>query len=237
MPFSPILSAFVWLTLASTVVFSIVVLRHPTLRQVIHTVLARPLMQAILMIVLVGMTSALLSAIPIERQGETTTLLQATVEATGAGHSEARASAPFATHDEAGEPLAYAGHKLKAGSSKAVHITKYSLVAAIAGGVTSFTCILFTAAFLGVRRRKSLAEGIQMLSSFYWRPAMLTGVVIWMITTWLLLLWPNWHVLGTTASGADLMAVLLGLSPWVTCIGFWIIVMNTWLTHKRIASV
>ena len=59
MPFSPILSAFVWLTLASTVVFSIVVLRHPTLRQVIHTVLARPLMQAILMIVLVGMTSAL----------------------------------------------------------------------------------------------------------------------------------------------------------------------------------
>ena len=138
MPFSPMLSAFVWLTFASMVVFSIIVLRQPTLRQVIHTVLARPLMQAILMIVLAGMTSAFLSAIPLERQGRTDTLLQATIEATGAGQPEERASVPFATHDEAGEPLKYAGQKLKVGSSKTVHITKYSLVAAIAGGVTSF---------------------------------------------------------------------------------------------------
>lgn len=237
MPFSPMLSAFVWLTFASMVVFSIIVLRQPTLRQVIHTVLARPLMQAILMIVLAGMTSALLSAIPLERQGRTDTLLQATIEATGAGQPEERASVPFATHDEAGEPLKYAGQKLKVGSSKTVHITKYSLVAAIAGGVTSFTCILFTAAILGARRRQSLTEGIQMLSSFYWRPAMLTGVVIWMVTTWLLLLWPNWHVLGTTATGQDIMALLFGWSPWLTCAGFWIIVLNTWLAHKRIASV
>ena len=102
------------------------------------------------------------------------------------------------------------------------------VAALIAGGVTSFTSILFTAAIIGARKGQNLATGITMLSSFYWRPGMLTGTALWMILTWLLLLWPDWHVLGTTAAGTDVMAMVAGLLPWGTCAAFWYLVFAYW---------
>ena len=45
-----------------------------------------------------------------------------------------------------------------------------------------------------------------------------------MILTWLLLLWPDWHVLGTTVAGTDVMAMVAGLLPWGTCAAFWYLV-------------
>lgn len=233
MPFSLIQAAFVGMSLVSLMLFSFYVYRHPERRRCMHALLARPLIQMIAMIVLAGTAAALLSAIPMERNGRIDTLLQATIEATGAGIPEAGSSAPFALVDDNGETLKHAGHKLADGASKTVHLTKYTLVAAIAGGVTSFTCILFTAAFLGARQRQPLTEGIRMLGTFYWRPAMITGAVIWMITTWLLLLWPDWHVLGTTADGCDRLAILFGLSPWATCAGIWFLILSFFLRRPK----
>ena len=165
---------------------------------------------------------------PIDRDGRTDTLLQATIEATGAGLPEMSASAPFAVVDDHGRQLMHAGERLSSETPPLIHIIKYTLVALIAGGVTSFASILFTAAIIGARKGHNLATGITMLSSFYWRPGMLTGTALWMILTWLLLLWPDWHVLGTTAAGTDVMAMVAGLLPWGTCAAFWYLVFAYW---------
>ena len=173
-------------------------------RAILHELLAHPARQALAVFAAATLGAALLSAMPIDRDGRTDTLLQATIEATGAGLPEMSASAPFAVVDDHGRQLMHAG------------------------GVTSFASILFTAAIIGARKGQNLATGITMLSSFYWRPGMLTGTALWMILTWLLLLWPDWHVLGTTAAGTDVMAMVAGLLPWGTCAAFWYLVFAYW---------
>ena len=54
---------------------------------------------------------------------------------------------------------------------------------------------------------------------------MVTGTLLWMAFTWVLLLWPDWHILGTTAAGNDVFALLLGLSPWATSLGLWLLML------------
>ena len=175
---------------------------------------------------------------PIDRDGRTDTLLQATIEATGAGLPEMSASAPFAVVDDHGRQLMHAGERLSSETPPLIHIIKYTLVALIAGGVKFFKkkdgssevgmATVSYAAIIGARKGQNLATGITMLSSFYWRPGMLTGTALWMILTWLLLLWPDWHVLGTTAAGTDVMAMVAGLLPWGTCAAFWYLVFAYW---------
>ena len=173
---------------------------------------------------------------PVDRDGRTDTLLQATIEATGAGLPEMSASAPFAVVDDHGRPLMHAGENLSDDTPPLIHIVKYTLVALIAGGVTSFASILFTAAVLGARKGENLAAGVTMLADFYWRAGMLTGAALWMTFTWLLLLWPDWHVLGTTAAGTDIMAIVAGLLPWGTCAAFWFLAFAYWRNFKTRAN-
>lgn len=138
----------------------------------------------------------------------------------------------LAVVDDHGRPLMHAGEKISDETPPLIHIVKYTLVALIAGGVTSFASILFTAAVLGARRGENLSAGVAMLSDFYWRAGMLTGAALWMTLTWLLLLWPDWHVLGTTAAGTDIMAIVAGLLPWGTCAAFWFLAFAYWRSFR-----
>lgn len=199
MPFSPILSVLVCLTSAAVFAACVLFIRSARHRAILHELLAHPARQALAVFAAATLGAALLSA-----------------------------SAPFAVVDDHGRQLMHAGERLSSETPPLIHIIKYTLVALIAGGVTSFASILFTAAIIGARKGQNLATGITMLSSFYWRPGMLTGTALWMILTWLLLLWPDWHVLGTTAAGTDVMAMVAGLLPWGTCAAFWYLVFAYW---------
>ena len=108
------------------------------------------------------------------------------------------------------QPLKHAGKRIASYSSRAASIAKYTLIAAIAGGVTAFAAWLITAAVVARRRGGgSLIDGLNIIGnadgSFPWRPAMLTGSVIWLFFTWLMLLWPDWHIFGTDAVGNDVL--------------------------------
>lgn len=108
------------------------------------------------------------------------------------------------------QSLQHAGKRIAAYSSRAATIAKYTLIAAIAGGVTAFAAWLVTAAVVGRRRgRGSLVDGLEIMSNadgrFPWRPAMVTGSLLWLLFTWLLLLWPDWHIFGTDAVGNDVL--------------------------------
>ena len=170
MPFSPILSVLVCLTSAAVFAACVLFIRSARHRAILHELLAHPARQALAVFAAATLGAALLSAMPIDRDGRTDTLLQATIEATGAGLPEMSASAPFAVVDDHGRQLMHAGERLSSETPPLIHIIKYTLVALIAGGVTSFASILFTAAIIGARKGQNLATGITMLSSFYWRP-------------------------------------------------------------------
>ena len=147
MPFSPILSVLVCLTSAAVFAACVLFIRSARHRAILHELLAHPARQALAVFAAATLGAALLSAMPIDRDGRTDTLLQATIEATGAGLPEMSASAPFAVVDDHGRQLMHAGERLSSETPPLIHIIKYTLVALIAGGVTSFASILFTASF------------------------------------------------------------------------------------------
>ncbi len=236
MPYSPVLSALVFLTAAAVFAACVLFIRSARHRAALHELLRCGTHQTLAVFAAATLGAALLSAMPVDRDGRTDTLLQATIEATGAGLPEMSASAPFAVVDDHGRPLMHAGENLSDDTPPLIHIVKYTLVALIAGGVTSFASILFTAAVLGARKGENLAAGVTMLADFYWRAGMLTGAALWMTFTWLLLLWPDWHVLGTTAAGTDIMAIVAGLLPWGTCAAFWFLAFAYWRNFKTRAN-
>ncbi len=225
MTFSFPLAAFVWITLIAFFITSLVVVMSPTRRLAVGRLFARPSYQILGTLLAAGIGITMLSAVPVERNQQTDTLLQVTIEAIGAGLPEKAASAPFAVTDVNGEALEHVATRMNPESTPMRHLAKYSLVAIIAGGVTSVTAIIFTGMLLGFLNKISYAEGIRRLENFYWRPAMLTGTVLWMTLTWLLLIWSDWHVLGTTLEGFDRLAYWVGLSPWLGCIGFWVLIV------------
>ena len=225
MTFSFPLAAFVWITLIAFFVTSILVTVLPARRAAVGRLLARPAYQILATLLAAGIGITMLSAVPVERNHQTDTLLQVTIEAIGAGLPEKAASAPFAVTDVEGDKLQHVATRMNPDSTPMRHLAKYSLVAVIAGGVTSVTAIIFTGMLLGFFGNVSYAEGIRRLQTFYWRPAMLTGTVLWMTLTWLLLIWSDWHILGTTIEGFDRLAYWMGLSPWLGCLGFWVLIV------------
>ena len=138
MPFSPILSVLVCLTSAAVFAACVLFIRSARHRAILHELLAHPARQALAVFAAATLGAALLSAMPIDRDGRTDTLLQATIEATGAGLPEMSASAPFAVVDDHGRQLMHAGERLSSETPPLIHIIKYTLVALIAGGVKFF---------------------------------------------------------------------------------------------------
>ena len=131
---------------------------------------------------------------------------------------EAGASAPMAAVSYSGEALEH----VNLGASPAITIAKYTLIAAIAGGVTAFLAWICTALGVAYRFATNFTEGIRMLAGgderFPWRSAMVVGSILWILWTWIAALWAHGHPLGTDAAGRDVLYVLLeavgGLGAW-----------------------
>lgn len=154
-----------------------------------------------------------LGQIPTENGSVLRTIL---TEGFAVGRAEAGASLPFAVTDLRGAALVHAGTTVV--STPAVRIVIQTLVALIAGGVTSFVAWMLTAGWFGVKRGVGFAEGVRALGEANpWRGAMIAGTLFWMTTTWVLFLGRDWHLFGTSPSGADLfLEVLAHLSGPVT---------------------
>ena len=145
------------------------------------------------------MLPALADAIPANG----TSLLDAVLNGVfTAGVREAAGSLPLAVTDLTGAALAATA----------------DTVAMIVGGVSIAAAWLLAASLCAKKRGKGLVDGMDHLSNrdgtFPWRGPMLVVSLAWLFLSWVLLLWPDWHVFGTDASGQDVLGVLLkGLLP------------------------
>ena len=161
------------------------------------------------------MLPALADAIPANG----TSLLDAVL--TGvftAGVCEAAGSLPLAVTDLSGAPLAATADTVPAGHTPTLYAVRTTLVAMIVGGVSIAAAWLLAASLCAKKRGKGLVDGMDHLSNrdgtFPWRGPMLVVSLAWLFLSWVLLLWPDWHVFGTDASGQDVLGVLLkGLLP------------------------
>lgn len=148
--------------------------------------------------------------------------LDALVQKLGAAGRERSYSAPFATKafDKTTEmvegkpqrinaPLEHAGQRVSPYGTPATAVLKSTLLAAIIGGVSAVFAWILTGAVLAKRRRVSFQEGMAALANrdgrFPWRSAMAAGTVLWLLTVWTCLVWPDWHIFGTDAVGNDVL--------------------------------
>lgn len=161
------------------------------------------------------MLPALADAIPANG----TTLLDAILKGVfTAGVREAAGSLPLAVTDLTGAALAATADTVPAGHTPTLYAVRTTLVAMIVGGVSIAAAWLLAASLCAKKRGKGLVDGMDHLSNrdgtFPWRGPMLVVSLAWLFLSWVLLLWPDWHVFGTDASGQDVLGVLLkGLLP------------------------
>ena len=131
---------------------------------------------------------------------------------------EAAGSLPLAVTDLTGAALAATADTVPAGHTPTLYAVRTTLVAMIVGGVSIAAAWLLAASLCAKKRGKGLVDGMDHLSNrdgtFPWRGPMLVVSLAWLFLSWVLLLWPDWHVFGTDASGQDVLGVLLkGLLP------------------------
>lgn len=200
--------------LAMLIVLLLLFVKLP--REKMARVLVRPGAGASLIVLTTALVIAVLAGVPVGEKSALSALLQS---AWGFGRPEAGASLPMASEGLSGEALQWVSFD----SSPAMTVAKYTLVAAIAGGVTSFVAWICTALGLAYRFGITFPEGVKMLSGderFPWRGAMIAGSVLWMLWTWIAALWAHGHPLGTDAAGRDVLWVLLeamgGLGAWTS---------------------
>lgn len=146
------------------------------------------------------------------------TLLDAVLGVFTAGVREAGNSLPLAVTDRSVAALAATVDTVPAGHTPTLYAVRTTLVAMIVGGVSIAAAWLLAASLLAKKRGKGLVDGMAHLSNrdgtFPWRGPMLVVSAAWLFLSWVLLLWPDWHVFGTDASGQDVLGVLLkGLLP------------------------
>ena len=119
---------------------------------------------------------------------------------------------------DVGAALAATADTVPAGHTPTLYAVRTTLVAMIVGGVSIAAAWLLAASLCAKKRGKGLVDGMDHLSNrdgtFPWRGPMLVVSLAWLFLSWVLLLWPDWHVFGTDASGQDVLGVLLkGLLP------------------------
>lgn len=199
---------------ALLVVLVLLIVKLP--RETLARVLLRPYAGASAVILTAALVVAAMAGFPYGDGTVLSTLLQT---AWGLGRAEAGASSPMAVKTLTGEALTY----VKLGASPMITIAKYTLIAAIAGGVTAFLAWICTALGVAYRFAVNFTEGVRMLGGdkrFPWRGAMIAGSVLWMLWTWIAALWAHGHPLGTDATGRDVLYVLMeavgGLGAWTS---------------------
>lgn len=161
------------------------------------------------------MGPALLDAIPV---GATTLLEELLRNLFTAGVVETGRSLPLAVLDTTGTALRATADTVPVGHTPMLYAIRTTLVALIVGGVSVAAAWLFAAAVSAKHRGKGLVDGMDHLSNrdgtFPWRGAMLVVSAAWLFLSWILLLWPDWHVFGTDTAGHDVLGLLMkGLLP------------------------
>lgn len=192
-------------------VLLLVKLPRETLAKVMH----RPFVGASAVILTAALVVSAMAGFPYGDGTVLSTLLQ---NGWGLGRPEAGASAPMAAVSYSGEALEH----VKLGASPAITIAKYTLIAAIAGGVTAFLAWICTALGGAYRFAAHFTDGVRMLAGgderFPWRSAMVAGSILWILWTWIAALWAHGHPLGTDVAGRDVLYVLFeavgGVGAW-----------------------
>lgn len=159
--------------------------------------------------------AALLDAVPLAGGSVLDALLSGVFTA---GVTEAGKSLPLSVVDLTGAALAATADTVPAGHTPHLYAIRTTLVALIVGGVSVAAAWLLAASLCAKRRGKGLIDGMDHLSNrdgtFPWRGAMLAVSLAWLFLSWVLLLWPDWHVFGTDAAGVDVLSALVqGLLP------------------------
>ena len=232
MEYSLAAGIFTWLTVSGAAAAAAFVRRTPSARQAFFTYFGRASRQAAAAAAAFFLAVSVLLSVP----DGSVPLLVSAAQSVGAGLPEAGASAPFAAALDSGAPLAHALPAAKPGASRALGIANDTLIAFIAGGVTAFLALLATAAVLAKRRGTGFAEGVAALGTFFWRPAMITGVACWIAAVWVRAVWPDWHIFGTAADGTDLFAAFLCVLPWAACAAAWTVLGAFLKSARQIAS-
>lgn len=230
MTYSPVLAA----VLTASVLALIITLLYPPTRVFLRRTARRTGVQVMLSVLAPALIIALLMAVPSgTHYAPDGNLWENTLATLGAGGSEVAQSLPFAGVDVNGKTLLHAGQHLKDGRTPGMDQLVKTLVAAIAGGVTSVFFMLLTGCAIAARRKIDIPAGIAALGSFTWRPALLSGCALWMLTTWLIAVWPSWHVLGTAANGADRLAGYLLYAPQLAIALIWIFLITSAVAWRR----
>jgi hypothetical protein len=232
MEYSLAAGIFTWLTVSGMAAAAAFVRRTPSARQAFFAYFGKASRQAAAAAAAFLLAVSVLLSVP----GGDVPLLVGAAQTVGAGLPEAGASAPFADKLDSGEPLKHALPAVQPKASRSLGIANDTLIAFIAGGVTAFFALLATAAVLAKKRGTGFAEGVAALGTFFWRPAMITGVFCWLAAVWVRVVWPDWHIFGTSAEGTDLFAAFLCVLPWAACLACWIVLGAFLKNARQIAS-
>ncbi len=203
--------------------------KDPTRKIRLCQTFKRPLIQVLGMITAFFWALSLLVLIPVDH----TTALNAFLNAIHAGATEQGASHPMALVTLTGEPLEHVIPLVSEGQRPFFIVAKRTLVALIASGVTAFAFILALSLLLAARSSRSFTEGITRLKNLAWRPALITGILLWIVFNWFLFVWPTRHIFGTNEAGLDRLWVALNLIPSSVPVILWAWLLGLWLLLRE----
>lgn len=226
---SPALSF--WVATAALALFLILAVRDPGRAAALRTARRHAGVQVVLTVTaFLWLLGALLT---IPHDGGS--LLTSFLETVGAGLPEKSASLPFALSSTSGVPLEHVSPLLPSNERPFFIVTKRSLVAFIAGGVTAFAFLIVLASAIAGKTGGTFAEGVAALGRLSWRSTLATSIILWILINWLLLVWPVRHILGTDATGADRLASFVHSLPGTVPVILWVLLLMSWIWIRRSA--
>lgn len=140
--------------------------------------------------------------------------------------SASGASYPLTSVSIAGVRLDEVLRKIPVGHTPSLYVVHTTLVAFIAGGVSTIFLWLSYAGWSAKKKGVSFLTRLTRLSNIHGdSPARLRALFwsyLWIVFTWIFMIWQKWHILGTDALGQDVMGVFaqsLGKAWAITLFG------------------
>lgn len=124
-------------------------------------------------------------------------------------------SYPLTSISIAGVRLTEVLRKIPVGHTPSLYVVHTTLVAFIAGGVSTILIWLGYASWSAHKKGIGFLSRLTRLSNIHGdSPARLRALFWsyqWIVLTWFFLIWQKWHVFGTDAVGTDILGVFLGV--------------------------
>ena len=155
------------------------------------------------------------------------------------------ASYPLTSISLAGVRLTEVLRKIPVGHTPSLYVVHTTLVAFIAGGVSTIFIWLGYASWSARKKQVGFLTRLTRLSNIHGdSPARLRALFWsyhWIVLTWFFLIWQKWHVFGTDAVGTDVLSVFLTslgvawalVSPLALCL--WAMARFAHASVRRIA--